>query len=104
MDASAYACGGLDDLAVALGGMHPTDVWVTRLEAQLPRAALVKDLTLVPSTAGSVFPALQATKGANAPCPLYVPVAAWRLPTGATPAGFFALAFAAIVTRRRRRP
>ena len=33
-------CAGFDDLDVALTGLHPSDVWVTRLRALLPRAAL----------------------------------------------------------------
>src|SRR4029079_1204411 len=36
----------LDDLAQALVGMHPSDVWVTRLEANLARDALSSDLIL----------------------------------------------------------
>jgi hypothetical protein len=39
----------LDDLAQAVVGMHPADVWVTRLEANLPRAALDADLVLEPA-------------------------------------------------------
>jgi hypothetical protein len=46
LDAREFACGAADDLAVALTGMHPRDVWVTRLEASLPRAALASDLEL----------------------------------------------------------
>jgi hypothetical protein len=46
IDASALACGGLDDIAMALVGMHPRDVWLTRLEANLPRTALGTDLLL----------------------------------------------------------
>src|SRR5262249_271876 len=46
IDARALACGPLDDLSVALTGMHPRDVWLTRLEANLPRAALKQDLQL----------------------------------------------------------
>jgi hypothetical protein len=49
IDSRALACGPLDDLAVALRGLHPKDVWLTRLEAQLPRAALGADLALVPA-------------------------------------------------------
>jgi hypothetical protein len=33
-------CPGFDDLDVALRGLHPTDVWVTRLRANLPAGAL----------------------------------------------------------------
>jgi hypothetical protein len=40
------ACNGYSDVAAALIGMHPRDVWVTRLEANLPRTALETDLTV----------------------------------------------------------
>jgi hypothetical protein len=46
IEASALACDGYDDLAAATIGLHPADVWVTRLEAELPREALAKDLVL----------------------------------------------------------
>jgi hypothetical protein len=53
IDAHAFMCEPpeqgappLDDLAVALTGMHPKDVWVQRFEANLPRAALDQDLEL----------------------------------------------------------
>jgi hypothetical protein len=46
IDARSFTCGELTDLSVALVGMHPPDVWVTRLEANLPRAALAEDLSL----------------------------------------------------------
>jgi hypothetical protein len=50
IDARLLTCGGLDDLAVALEGMHPQDVWVTRLEANLPVEALDADLRLEASS------------------------------------------------------
>jgi hypothetical protein len=53
LDASEFACGAADDLAVALSGLHPRDVWVTRLESFLPRAALATDLELEPAAAQS---------------------------------------------------
>ncbi len=46
IDARTLRCGDVDDLAAALVGMHPADVWLTRLEASLPREALSTDLTL----------------------------------------------------------
>ena len=46
LDARQFACGKLDDVAVALEGLHPHDVTITRLEASLPRAALAADLVL----------------------------------------------------------
>jgi hypothetical protein len=39
-------CDGFDDLTVALRGLHSGDVWVTRLRADLPVAALNADLRL----------------------------------------------------------
>ena len=44
--AEGLACGPLDDLATALTGLHPSSVWLTRLEADLPRALLADDLVL----------------------------------------------------------
>jgi len=41
-----FECGGFSDIASAMIGMHPSDVWVTRLEANLPHAALSADLAL----------------------------------------------------------
>ncbi len=51
IDARSLVCGisntePLDDLAVALNGLHPKDVWLTRIEADLPRSALGNDLIL----------------------------------------------------------
>lgn len=49
IDSATLACDGMDDLAKALVGLHPKDVWVTRLDADLPVAKLATDLTLVPA-------------------------------------------------------
>ncbi|MDI1478404.1 DUF2330 domain-containing protein [Polyangium sp. y55x31] len=57
IDARLFECGEndelpdstLDDVATALNGLHPADVWLTRLEARLPRAALAKDLEVEPA-------------------------------------------------------
>jgi hypothetical protein len=46
IDARLLGCPGVDDVAVALEGLHMSSSWVTRLEANLPKAALVTDLTL----------------------------------------------------------
>ncbi len=59
IDARLFECGAtdelpdttLDDIAVALTGLHPKDVWLTRLEATLPRAALATDLVVEPAKA-----------------------------------------------------
>jgi hypothetical protein len=45
-DARNLGCEGAYDMSMALMGMHPADVWVTRLEANLPREALATDLDL----------------------------------------------------------
>lgn len=46
IDSRTLECGALDDIGTALVGMHPADVWITRLEAELPRTALDQDLLL----------------------------------------------------------
>ncbi len=46
IDSRTFGCAGSDDVATALTGMHLHDVWVTRLEANLPHSALDTDLLL----------------------------------------------------------
>jgi hypothetical protein len=71
IDARVFACGTLDDVAVAVTGMHPRDVWLTRLESNLPHAALKDDLTLQAAGAQSdVENWLTATIPLNPPCQL----------------------------------
>jgi hypothetical protein len=71
IDARTFACGPLDDLAVAITGTHPGDVWVTRLESNLPHAALVDDLEIQASAVQSeVENWLTATTPVNPPCTL----------------------------------
>ncbi len=48
MDSRVFSCGKLDDLEVAMTGMHPISLWLNRFEANLPVAALSQDLTLEP--------------------------------------------------------
>jgi hypothetical protein len=62
------ACNGYDDLAAALVGMHPRDVWVTRLEANLPRAALDRDLRLAAREGTPVDNWRVAQKNEGSPC------------------------------------
>jgi hypothetical protein len=50
IDARTFDCGKLEDLSVALTGLHPKDAWVSRFEADLPREALMADLTFEPLT------------------------------------------------------
>ncbi|MDI1477855.1 DUF2330 domain-containing protein [Polyangium sp. y55x31] len=62
IDARTLACGALDDLAVALNGLHPKDVWLTRLEANLPRAALANDLVLQPAASQETVDNMQQAR------------------------------------------
>ncbi|MEW5847668.1 MAG: DUF2330 domain-containing protein [Myxococcota bacterium] len=71
IDHRRLRCGGADDLATALVGNHPGSLWITRLEANLPRTALAEDLVL--GAAGNqlnVENNLRAPAGQNSPCPL----------------------------------
>ena len=68
MRADVLTCGGFSDLATAVVGMHPSDVWVTRLEARLPRAALASDLTLVPAAQTGVSNWHRAPLSTGTPC------------------------------------
>jgi hypothetical protein len=69
-DAASYACGPLDDIAVALVGLHPADVWLTRLEANLPHDSLAADLQLRASAnQTAVSNVLSATNATGNPCP-----------------------------------
>jgi hypothetical protein len=66
IDARSLECGKLDDVGVALTGMHPNDVWLTRLEANLPRAALASDLVVQASgSQTAVDNLMQARSGKN---------------------------------------
>ncbi|WP_437683430.1 DUF2330 domain-containing protein [Sorangium sp. So ce131] len=69
LHAQEFVCGPLDDVGVALTGMHPKDVWVTRLEAFLPREALAEDLQIAPvASQSAVDNWKQAGKATNDPC------------------------------------
>ena len=69
IDARNFACGSLDDLAVAFTGMHPRDVWLTRLEANLPHDALATDLVIEATMDQSTVENWKtATKAVNPPC------------------------------------
>jgi hypothetical protein len=69
IDASLLACGGLDDIAVALVGMHPQSVWLTRLEANLPHARLSTDLVVQASAQQTdISNVLTLTRSKGDPC------------------------------------
>jgi len=74
IDSRLLACGALDDLAVALRGLHPKDVWLTRLEGNLPRAALGKDLSLTPASDQLPIDNFMTAKvHVGSPCPSALP-------------------------------
>jgi hypothetical protein len=69
-DPASYACGPLDDIAVALLGLHPSDVWLTRLEANLPHDSLSTDLQLrAAANQNPVSNVLNLTNATGNPCP-----------------------------------
>jgi hypothetical protein len=111
LDSRAFACGTLDDLATALVGMHPADVWLTRVEANLPHAALADDLTLEAAPDQTELPNLfNVTNSKNSPCGSgMAAVVQPGKPGGAARNrlalfGVMAAAVGATVARRRRRP
>ena len=58
-----------DDLAAALVGLHPKDVWVTRLDANLSKAAMANDLVLTPSADQSELDLfITPFRARNSPC------------------------------------
>jgi hypothetical protein len=72
VDARTLGCAGADDVAVALTGLRIQDTWVTRLEANLPRAALADDLLLTASQkqeAVTNFPQAVIALEEDAACP-----------------------------------
>jgi hypothetical protein len=106
--AEELECGELDDVAAALIGMHPSDVWLTRLEGDLPRSALESDLLLRAGPQEPVENRFVATKHINHACDQAggaSPTSISRKPPS-IPGGWVTLALAALfvggVTRRVR--
>jgi hypothetical protein len=111
--AKEFACGTLDDMSAALTGMHPADVWLTRMESKLPRVALGDDLTMQAGKQEDAENWLIAGNVVNPPCPLADATAAAALGGGGKRSGprrttvMFGIAFAALgafALRRARRP
>jgi hypothetical protein len=105
LEASRLTCGDYTDLAVALTGMRPNDVWITRLEANLPVAALTADLELKAAPAqDEVSSRLIAASVENVPCSDYAVEGGLALrsrPQSAS-AALAAAAVGAFLMRRRR--
>ena len=70
--ATAFSCNEYTDIAASLIGLHPARVWVSRLELELPKAALTMDCILTPhGSDAEVEHLILATKSVNRPagCP-----------------------------------
>ncbi len=114
ISADALACGKLDDVAVALTGLHPRDVWITRLEAELPRSALLTDLQLsAASSQTTVHHRFVAESYVNGPCDnsangagltLGSKRTGWRIQGGLVLLTLGLFAMAALARRRRLHP
>jgi hypothetical protein len=68
------ACDQFDDIDVALKGLHPSDVWITRLRAYLPASSLGSvDLRIEPAPEQATASAQHHTKSftdpSYDPCP-----------------------------------
>lgn len=104
IDASELSCGEADDVAVALTGMRPRDVWVTRLDADLPREALADDLVIeAEPTRAEISNWLQPSQAIGAPCPLALTTPRPRTSHGALLALLTMSGLLAGITLRRRR-
>jgi hypothetical protein len=69
LPASTFVCDAYSDIAAAMIGMHPANVWTTRLELKLPKEALSMDCVVEP--AASQEPKsqlLDAEQKKNPPC------------------------------------
>jgi hypothetical protein len=114
IDAKQLACGTLDDISSALTGMHPKDVWLTRLESKLPRVALGDDLQMQAGKQEDAENWLIAGNLVNPPCPLASSTSAAAVGGGSGKGSgpsrtglMFGVAFAALgafALRRVRRP
>lgn len=81
----AFECAGYTDLAAAMIGMHPANVWLTRLEMRLPRESLVRDCVLEPSEDQSgVDNRIQARKASGRPANCPQAIFESRIARGAT--------------------
>lgn len=89
-----------DDLAVAIDGLNPSDIWITRMRATLPNAALADTLVLEPSVQGVVDNVHQTTTSGTITASVAAKRLSWRHGTWATIA-LTAFVVSRIVRRRR---
>jgi hypothetical protein len=66
--AGTLECDGYTDISAAMLGMRPANVWLTRLELDLPKEALSMDCTVVPADSQTpVSNQVQAVQAADRP-------------------------------------
>ena len=109
-----FTCGELDDIAVALEGIHLQDLWITRLEASLPKAALSQDLKLQAASEQERVPSAYTAElkvnhcwdseraSSGTPVPWWMPRGNGPLPPGAFMMLVMGAAGLYLVARRRR--
>jgi len=108
IDVHSLECGAADDIGVALLGLHPADVWISRLEASLPHAALDHDLVL-----GAADPQVEVPRSVTATISenidkacgttvLFADLKAPKMPPWAFGAALVAGVLGAFGARRRR--
>lgn len=102
---SKLQCGKYSDIAAAMLGMHPANVWLTRLELDLPKEALSMDCTVVPAESqAQVSNQLQVLHAKDRPSGCKEPVFESKLARGVPSRGtlvFLAL-FGSLLWLRRR--
>lgn len=98
LDSSVFLCREWSDIEAAMIGLHPSRLWITRLEMRLPKSALTIDCRVELAKAqATVSSDLVATRAENSPCPTAV-----RVPTS-VPAVISGVFLGAFLRRRRRR-
>jgi len=107
--AKQFTCGDLDDISAAMIGMHPSQLWLARLEMNLPREALGMDCRVnAASEQKEVSSDVVAVRATNRPSYCVEPIFESRIARERTsPARAFAWAIAGIaivgLARRARR-
>ena len=73
--AANFICSEFDDISAAVIGMRPPQVWLTRVDMNLPRSALSADCIVEPNASqASVSNAVRAVKFTNPPDDCVLPI------------------------------
>jgi hypothetical protein len=102
---SRLECDEFTDLSAAMLGMHPANVWLTRLELDLPKEALSMDCTVVPSDSQTeVSNQVRARHSKDRPSGCEEPVFESKLARGLPERGAlaFLILFGGLLWLRRR--